>query len=54
MKQGETYTRDPRDFLAKLKATGEVPKRAILGQQMLYGLIPASHIVKVWISLKTL
>ena len=47
MKQGETYTRDPRDFLTKLKATGEVPKGAILGQQMLYGFIPASHTVKV-------
>ena len=30
MKQGESYIRDKWDFLAKLKAAGEVPKGAIL------------------------
>ena len=29
MKQGESYIRDTEDFLAKLKAAGEVPKGAI-------------------------
>ena len=30
MKQGESYNRDTGDFLAKLKAAGEVPQGAIL------------------------
>ena len=30
MKQGESYIRDTGDFLAKLKAAGEVSKGAIL------------------------
>ena len=30
MKQGESYIRDTGDFLAKLKAAGDVPQGAIL------------------------
>ena len=52
MKQGESYIRDTRDFLAKVKASGEVAKEAILVTADVVGLIPTSHIVKVWASLK--
>ena len=44
MKQGASYIRDTRDFLAKPKAAGEVPKGSIL--------VTAFHILKVWTSLK--
>ena len=38
MKQGESYTRDTGDFLAKLKAAGEVSKGAILVTADVVGL----------------
>ena len=46
MKQGESYIRDTGDFLAKLKAAGEVPKGAILVTAdvvRLYSSIPHSE-----------
>ena len=46
MKQGESYNRDTGDFLAKLKAVGEVPQGAILVAaelQRLYPSIPHSE-----------
>ena len=52
MKQGESYIRDTGDFLAKVKAAGEVAKEAILVTADVVELIPPSHIVKVWTSLK--
>ena len=41
MKQGESYIRDTGDFLAKLKAAGEVPKGAILVTADVAGLYPS-------------
>ena len=41
MKQGESYIRDTGDFLAKLKAAGEVPKGAILVTADVVGLYPS-------------
>ena len=41
MKQGESYIRDTGVFLAKLKAAGEVPKRAILVMADVVGLYPS-------------
>ena len=41
MKQGESYIRDTGDFLAKLKAAGEVPKGAILVAADVVGLYPS-------------
>ena len=38
MKQGESYIRDTGDFLAKLKAAGDVPKGAILVTADIVGL----------------
>ena len=38
MKQRESYIRDTRDFLAKLKGAGEVLKRAILVAANVAGL----------------
>ena len=38
MKQGESYIRDIGDFLAKLKAAGDVPKGAILVTAYVVGL----------------
>ena len=46
MEQGESYIRDTGEFLAKLKAA--VPKGAFLVTTD----VPASHMVKVWTSLK--
>ena len=40
MKQRESYIRDTRDFLAKLKGAGEVLKRAILVAANVAGLYP--------------
>ena len=42
MEQGDSYTKNTRHFLAKLKTSAEVLKRTILG----------SHVVKVWEFLK--
>ena len=41
MKQGESYKRDTGDFLAILKAAGEVPKGAILVTADVLGLYPS-------------
>ena len=41
MKQGESYIRDTGNFLAKLKAAGEVPKGAILVTADVVGLYPS-------------
>ena len=41
MKQGESYIRDTGDFLAKLKAAGEVTKGAILVTADVVGLYPS-------------
>ena len=41
MKQGESYIRDTGDFLAKLKAAGEVPKGTILVTADVAGLYPS-------------
>ena len=41
MKQGESYIRVTEDFLAKLKAAGEVPKGAILVTADVVGLYPS-------------
>ena len=41
MKQGESYIRDAGDFLTKLKASGEVPKGAILVTADVVGLYPS-------------
>ena len=41
MKQAESYIRDTGDFLAKLKAAGEVPKGAILVTADVVGLYPS-------------
>ena len=41
MKQGESYIRDALDFLAKLKAAGEVSKGAILVTADVVGLYPS-------------
>ena len=44
MKQGESYIRDAQDFLAKLKAAGEVSKEDILVTADVVGLYPSvSH-----------
>ena len=40
MKQRESYIRDTRDFLAKLKSAGEVLKRAILVAANVAGFYP--------------
>ena len=40
MKQRESYIRDTRDFLTKLKGAGEVLKRAILVAANVAGLYP--------------
>ena len=41
MKQGESYTRDTGDFLAKLKVAGELPKGVILVTADVGGLYPS-------------
>ena len=41
MKQCESYIKDARDFLEKLKTVGENPKRAILVTVDVVGLYPS-------------
>ena len=41
MKQGNSYIKDTGDFLEKLRATGEIPKGAILVTADLVGLYPS-------------
>ena len=41
MNQRESYIRDTEDFLAKIKAAGEIPKEAILVTVDVLGLYPS-------------
>ena len=50
MKQGNSYIKDTGDFLEKLRATGEIPKGAILviaDVVGLYSSVPHDEYLKV-------